>query len=198
MSTVEATAAPAADPVAERGSWLRRLLLSEYLVLLLTALYVAAMVPLVARDRRTRHLARHPGRDDAAPDRRHRPGLRPDRRRHRSLGHLEPRHLQRARRRGHDPRRRAYGLGAALARDRRGHRRLRRGRRAARLAQRRLHHALQHAALHRDADDDDVLLRPRHLVHDAAHARRQLDRQPAAGLRLPGPGPNRPACRSRC
>ena len=45
MSTVEATAAPAAVG-AERGSWLRRLLLSEYLVLLLTALYVAAMVPL--------------------------------------------------------------------------------------------------------------------------------------------------------
>ena len=46
MSAVEATAVPA--PIrSERGSWLRRLLLSEYLVLLLTALYVAAMVPLV-------------------------------------------------------------------------------------------------------------------------------------------------------
>ncbi|HVI38768.1 MAG TPA: ABC transporter permease [Gaiellales bacterium] len=44
MGTVEATAVRA--PVAvERGSWLRRLLLSEYLVLLLTALYVAVMVP---------------------------------------------------------------------------------------------------------------------------------------------------------
>ena len=40
MSTAEATAARAARG-AERGSWLRRLLLSEYLVLLLTALYVA-------------------------------------------------------------------------------------------------------------------------------------------------------------
>ena len=82
----------------ERGSWLRRLLLSEYLVLLLTALYVAAMVPLVPEIVARRHLARHPGRDDAAADRRRRPGLRPDRRRHRSLGDLEPRHLQRARR----------------------------------------------------------------------------------------------------
>jgi ribose/xylose/arabinose/galactoside ABC-type transport system permease subunit len=45
MSTVEATAARA--PVAaERGGWLRRLLLSEYLVLLLTALYVVVMIPL--------------------------------------------------------------------------------------------------------------------------------------------------------
>ena len=41
MSTVEATA-PAAIG-SERGSWLRRLLLSEYLVLLLTVLYVAVM-----------------------------------------------------------------------------------------------------------------------------------------------------------
>ena len=46
MSTVEATAVRRRYG-AERGSWLRRLLLSEYLVLLLTALYVAAMVPLV-------------------------------------------------------------------------------------------------------------------------------------------------------
>ena len=45
MSTVEAAATPVAV-AGERGSWLRRLLLSEYLVLLLTALYVAAMVPL--------------------------------------------------------------------------------------------------------------------------------------------------------
>ena len=36
MSTVDATAARA-PAAAERGSWLRRLLLSEYLVLLLTA-----------------------------------------------------------------------------------------------------------------------------------------------------------------
>jgi ribose/xylose/arabinose/galactoside ABC-type transport system permease subunit len=44
MSTVEATAA-AAPAAMGRGSWLRRLLLSEYLVLLLTALYVLVMVP---------------------------------------------------------------------------------------------------------------------------------------------------------
>jgi ribose/xylose/arabinose/galactoside ABC-type transport system permease subunit len=46
MSTAEITGARAS--VAGAGtSWLRRLLLSEYLVLLLTALYVVAMVPLV-------------------------------------------------------------------------------------------------------------------------------------------------------
>jgi ribose/xylose/arabinose/galactoside ABC-type transport system permease subunit len=45
MSTVDATAVPA-PAAAERGSWLRRLLLSEYLVLLLTALYVVVMIPL--------------------------------------------------------------------------------------------------------------------------------------------------------
>ena len=42
MSTVEATAG-AASAGQERVSWLRRLLLSEYLVLLLTVLYVAVM-----------------------------------------------------------------------------------------------------------------------------------------------------------
>lgn len=42
MSTVEATAG-AASAGQERSSWLRRLLLSEYLVLLLTVLYVAVM-----------------------------------------------------------------------------------------------------------------------------------------------------------
>ena len=45
MSTVDATVAHA-PAGAERRSWLRRMLLSEYLVLLLTALYVVAMVPL--------------------------------------------------------------------------------------------------------------------------------------------------------
>ncbi len=46
MSTAEITGARPGLAV-EHGSWLRRLLLSEYLVLLLTALYVAVMVPLV-------------------------------------------------------------------------------------------------------------------------------------------------------
>ena len=45
MSTVDATAAHAPGGEGCR-SWLRRMLLSEYLVLLLTALYVVAMVPL--------------------------------------------------------------------------------------------------------------------------------------------------------
>jgi ribose/xylose/arabinose/galactoside ABC-type transport system permease subunit len=45
MGTVEAAAARA-PATAERGSWLRRLLLSENLVLLLTALYVVVMIPL--------------------------------------------------------------------------------------------------------------------------------------------------------
>src|SRR5918993_2887794 len=44
MSTAEITGARA-GVAAGHGSWLRRVLLSEYLVLLLTALYVAAMVP---------------------------------------------------------------------------------------------------------------------------------------------------------
>jgi ribose/xylose/arabinose/galactoside ABC-type transport system permease subunit len=46
MSVAEVTGTRAGAAV-ERGSWLRRLLLSEYLVLLLTALYVVLMVPLV-------------------------------------------------------------------------------------------------------------------------------------------------------
>src|SRR5690349_12534839 len=45
MSTVEATAATASVG-RERVSWLRRILLSEYLVLLLTVLYVLLMAPL--------------------------------------------------------------------------------------------------------------------------------------------------------
>jgi ribose/xylose/arabinose/galactoside ABC-type transport system permease subunit len=44
MSTAEITRARG-GVAAERGSWLRRLLLSEYLVLLLTALYVLVMLP---------------------------------------------------------------------------------------------------------------------------------------------------------
>ena len=47
--------------------------------------------------------------------------------------------------------------------------------------QRRLHHAVQHAALHRHADHDDVLLRrSRSGSRRCSHRRRQLDRQPAA------------------
>ena len=45
MSTVEATAV-ATSAGQGPGSWLRRLLLSEYLVLLLTVLYVAIMAPM--------------------------------------------------------------------------------------------------------------------------------------------------------
>src|SRR6478736_4702380 len=46
MSSAEVTGVRAGDGAA-RPSWLRRLLLSEYLVLLLTGLYVLVMVPLV-------------------------------------------------------------------------------------------------------------------------------------------------------
>lgn len=46
MSTAGIAGAGSADAGRERHAWLRRLLLSEYLVLLLTALYVAAMAPL--------------------------------------------------------------------------------------------------------------------------------------------------------
>ena len=121
------------------------------------------------------------GGDDAAARRRHRPDLRPHRRRHRPLRPLDPRHGER-----HGGGRRHPGPGRPPGRRRPlghsagGRARLPRRRRADRRPERRLRHPLRHAGLHRHADDDDVLLRGRDLVRLGLHDLGQLDRQPAA------------------
>ena len=72
------------------------------------------------------------------------------------------RHRQRARRLRDDPDGGRLSAGHRRSRSPRGIARLRRGRQCPdRLTQRRLRHPVQHAALHRDADHDDVLLAAR-------------------------------------